>query len=64
MEGHGVSRNLDKAEELLLKAAKMGNGQSNFQLFTLYSKSEEKLDVVKAYQQLFKAVNRGVTYFD
>jgi len=26
MEGFGVSRNLDKAEENLLKAARMGNG--------------------------------------
>ena len=26
MEGFGVSRNLDKAEESLLKAARMGNG--------------------------------------
>lgn len=30
----------------------------------LYSKSEGKIDLVKAYKQLFKAVNRGVTYFD
>ena len=33
MEGFGVAKNLGKAEEMLLKAAKMGNGQSNFQLF-------------------------------
>ena len=50
MEGYGVSRNLDKAEENLIKAAKMGNGQSNFQLFILYSKNEDKRNVVKAYQ--------------
>ena len=64
MEGFGVARNLDKAEQMLLKAAKAGNGQSNFQLFMLYSTVEEKKDLVKAYQQLTKAVNRGVTYFD
>ena len=65
MEGFGVAKNLDKAEEMLLRAAKMGNGQSNFQLFALYSGSDEsKRDVVKAYRQLTKAVTRGVTYFD
>lgn len=47
-----------------MRAAKQGNGQSNFQLFMLYSKSEGKIDLVKAYRQLLKAVNRGVTYFD
>lgn len=30
----------------------------------LYSKSEGKIDLVKAYRQLHKAVNHGVTYFD
>ena len=49
MEGHGVARNVDKAELNLQKAAKMGNGQSNFQLFQLYSQVEEKKDVEKAY---------------
>lgn len=37
MEGFGVSQNLDKAEELLLKATKAGNGQSAYQLFIMYS---------------------------
>lgn len=64
MEGFGVAANLDKAEAMLLRAAKMGNGQSNFQLFMLYSTCEEKKDVVKAYKQLTKAVFRGVTFFD
>lgn len=51
MEGFGVARNLDKAETMLLKAAKMGNGQSNFQLFTLYSGEDaSKKDPVKAYR--------------
>jgi hypothetical protein len=49
---------------MLLKAAKMGNAQSSFQLFMLYSTVEEKKDLVKAYKQLFKSVMRGVTYFD
>ena len=64
MEGFGVVRNLNKAEELLLKAAKQGNAQSNFQLFQLYSTIEEKKDPVAAYRQIWKAVTRGVTYFD
>ena len=54
MEGFGVTENLDKAEGMLIKAAKMGNGQSNFQLFLLYSGNEEKnaakKDPVKAYR--------------
>ena len=64
MEGFGVSQNLDKAEEMLIQAAKMGNGQSNFQLFTLYSTVESKKDPVKAYKQIIKAVHRGVTFFE
>lgn len=64
MEGYGVSKNLDKAEAMLIKAAKKGNGQSNFQLFTLYSTVEVKKDPVKAYRQIIKAVNNGVTFFD
>ena len=50
MEGFGVARNVDKAEEMLLSAAKLGNAQSNFQLFMLYSNVEEKKDLVKAYR--------------
>ena len=49
---------------MLTKAAKQGNGQSNFQLFMLYSPIEEKKDVEKAYKCLSVAVQRGVTYFD
>lgn len=64
MEGFGVSKNVAKAEASLLRAAKKGNGQSNFQLFMLYSTIDEKKDLVKAYRQLMKAVTRGVTYFD
>ena len=50
MEGFGVARNLDNAEQMLTKAAKMGNGQSNFQLYMLYSTVEEKKDIEKAYR--------------
>ena len=64
MEGFGVPKNLDKAIKLLTEAAKMGNGQSHFQLFLLYSQVEEKKDVVLAYKHLNKAVTRGVTFFD
>jgi len=63
-EGFGVTKNLDKSIELLNKAAKMGNAQSNFQLFLLYSREEEKKDVKLAYKNLSKAVQLGVTYFD
>ena len=64
MEGFGVSKNYDKAIKLLNEAAKMGNAQSNFQLFLLYSQVEEKKDIVLAYKHLNKAVCRGVTFFD
>ena len=30
MEGYGVNQNFDKAEESLLRAAKLGNAQSNY----------------------------------
>ena len=30
MEGFGVARDVEKAEQMLLKGAKSGNGQSNF----------------------------------
>jgi len=30
MEGHGVAMNLDKSEEMLIKAHKLGNAQSAF----------------------------------
>jgi len=36
MEGFGVPKDLDKAEEYLKRATKLGNGQSAFQLFMLY----------------------------
>ena len=42
----------------------MGNAQSNYQLFLLYSKTEEKKDVVAAYKNLQKALVMGVTYWD
>ena len=64
MEGFGVSKNLDKAIDLLTQAAKMGNAQSSFQLFMLYSQVEEKKDPVLAYKNLSQAVTRGVTFFD
>jgi hypothetical protein len=63
-EGFGVGRNLEKAIEMLKKAAKMGNAQSNFQLFLLFSREEEKKDPRIAYKHLIKAVTMGVTFFD
>ena len=36
-EGFGVAKNVKKAIEYLTKAAAAGNGQSMFQLFTIYS---------------------------
>lgn len=64
MEGFGVTKDLNKAEELLLKANKMGNAQSSFQLYMLYSQQHAKIDAKKAYKFLTKACQRGVTYFE
>jgi len=64
MEGFGVSQNLDKAEELLLKAAKAGNGQSAYQLFIMYSSFPTKKNTIKAYRMMNKAVQQGVTHFE
>jgi TPR repeat protein len=56
MEGFGVSQNLDKAEELLLQAAKAGNGQSAYQLFIMYSSFPTKKNTIKAYRMMNKSV--------
>ena len=48
----------------MIRASKLGNAQSNYQLFLLYSKIDEKKDVVKAYIQLYKAISMGITFFD
>jgi TPR repeat protein len=63
-EGFGVSKNLDKAVEMLKRAAKLGNAQSDFQLFLLYSREEEKKNAALAYKHLARAVSMGVTFFD
>ena len=42
----------------------MGNAQSAFQLYLLYSSMEGKKDVVKAYRYLNKAMTLGVTNFE
>ena len=63
-EGFGVTRNLDKAIEMLTKAAKLGNAQSYFQLFLLHSREEEKKDPLTAYKHLGRAVTMGATFFD
>ena len=42
----------------------MGNAESDFQLFLLYSREEEKKDPLLAYKHLTKAVKMGVTFFD
>lgn len=63
-EGFGIPRNLDKAVKFLNEAAKAGNAQSNFQLFLIHSTVPEKEDTVLAYNHLWKAVSRGITFFD
>jgi len=48
----GVHRNLDKAIVFLNEAADLGNAQSDFQLFLIYSTVPEKEDTVLAYTHL------------
>ena len=67
-EGFGVSKNINKAIEYLTKASRMGNGQSFFQLYLIYSGKDGQdkalKNPIKAYNFLMSAIIRGVTYFD
>ena len=67
-EGFGVAKNIDKAVDYLTRASEMGNGQSFFQLYLIYSGKDGQdaalKDPVKAYNYLMSAIIRGVTYFD
>jgi len=64
MEGFGVAQDLDKSEQLLLQASKLGNGQSAYQLFIMYSSVPTKKNTIKAYRFINKAVQLGVTHFE
>ncbi len=55
-QAFGVSKNIDKAIDFLTRSAKLGNGQSNYQLFIIYSVEESHKDVKKAYAYLEKAI--------
>jgi hypothetical protein len=67
-EGFGVSKNIPKAIDFLKKAADAGNGQSMYQLFTIYSGKEGQdashKNAVLAYDYLMEAIINGVTFFD
>ena len=62
--GYGVARNIEKAIELLKRSSKVGNGQSSYQLYVIYSQEEGFKDARKAYYYLEKAIQYGVTMFD
>lgn len=60
-----MSKNIDKAIELLNVSAEAGNGQSLYQLFLIHNGKEEKYkNIEKAYEYILKAIKVGVTYFD
>lgn len=67
-EGFGVAKNLEKAILFLTKASNAGNGQSMFQLYTLFSgkegQSKKLFNAEIAYGHLLNAILHGVTYFD
>ncbi len=63
-QGYGVSKNVTKAIENLVKADKRGNGQSSYQLYKIYTEEAEVKNMTKAYHYLTKALITGVTYFD
>jgi TPR repeat protein len=68
MDGFGCNVNYDKAIENLTIAAELGNCQSMFQLYMLYSGNEnqpkEYKNVEKAYNWLIKGIYGGCTMFD
>jgi len=67
-EGFGFAKNVEKAIEYLTKAAELGNGQSLYQLFMIYSGKDGQeawlKNPTKAYGYLIDSMLRGVTYFD
>lgn len=63
--GFGVTKNLEKAVGYLVRSAKLGNGQSCYQLSQLYSHEEgEYRDIKKAYYYFEKALLNGLSLFD
>ena len=63
--GFGVTKNLEKAVGYLVRSAKLGNGQSCYQLSQLYSHEEgEFRDMKKAYYYFEKALLNGLSLFD
>jgi len=67
-EGFGVSKNIAKAIDYLVKASNAGNGQSLYQLFLIHC-GKEGMDpkfknVEAAYGYILRGIKLGVTYFD
>lgn len=60
----GIPKNLDKAIEYLSKSARVGNGQSCYQLALIYCEDSPHRDFKKAYHFYEKALLAGVSMFD
>lgn len=54
--GFGVAKNEEKSIDYLTKAAKVGNGQSCYELCEVYMSEGPHKDVKKAYHYLEKAL--------
>ena len=67
-EGFGVSKNIEKAIEFLLKAAEMGNCQSMYQLHLIKSgfdgQDDNFRDIEDSYKWIVKGIQNGATMFD
>jgi TPR repeat protein len=63
-QGQGVSKNVPEAFKCFKTAVKMGNCQSEFQLYNIYALIPEYKDPVKAYYHLENALKQGLTRFD
>jgi hypothetical protein len=62
---HGTLKNVSASIPYFEKAAKLGNIQSNYELFLIHSgEFPEHKDVKKAYKHVRIAVESGVTAFD
>ena len=52
IQGKWLSKNVDKAFELFTTAAKMGNCQSEYQLYLIHALHDGYKDPIKAYKHL------------
>jgi hypothetical protein len=62
--GKGMDRNVKDAHTYFKAACKIGNCQSEYQLYLVYTLDAELKDPVKAYKHLTNALQQGLTRFE